>query len=150
MDDQAAEAAMAPVVRPPRPAVITLVGIVLYIWAALAALEAIAMFLNRDNDVWKASYGTTDEMTIVAVASAVLAMLLFAVASGLLSGAGWARIAIAIVVGLRLAALVWFMLGHVGGGAFTWSTLMSLALGLFVLWVLYGKDESNTYFEGYL
>lgn len=148
MDENAEMAAVAPV-QPTRPAVITLVGIVLYIWAAMAALEAVALFLNRDNDVWKASYGTTDEITIVAVASAVLALLLFAVASGILSGTGWARIAVAIVVGLRLASLSWFMLSHLGGGAFTWSTVLSLALGLFVLWALYGKDESVTYFEGY-
>ncbi len=148
MEENAEMAAAAPV-RPARPAVITLVGIVLYIWAAMAALEAVALFLNRDNDVWKASYGTTDEITIVAVASAVLALLLFAVASGILSGTGWARIAVAIVVGLRLASLSWFMLSHLGGGAFTWSTVLSLALGLFVLWALYGKDESVTYFDGY-
>ncbi len=148
--EENAEMAAAPPVRPSRPPVITLVGIVLYIWAAIAAIEAVAMFLNRDNDVWKEAYGTTDEITIVAVASAVLAMLLFAVASGILSGAGWARIAVAVVVGLRLAALTWFMLSHVGGGAFTWSTMLSLALGLFVLWALYGKDESVTFFEGYL
>lgn len=148
MDENAEMAAVAPV-QPTRPAVITLVGIVLYIWAAMAALEAVALFLNRDNDVWKASYGTTDEITIVAVASAVLALLLFAVASGILSGTGWARIAVAIVVGLRLASLSWFMLSHLGGGAFTWSTVLSLALGLFVLWALYGKDESVTYFDGY-
>lgn len=148
MDENADMAAAAPM-QPTRPAVITLVGIVLYIWAAMAALEAVALFLNRDNDVWKASYGTTDEITIVAVASAVLALLLFAVASGILSGTGWARIAVAIVVGLRLAALSWFMLSHLGGGAFTWSTVLSLALGLFVLWALYGKDESVTYFDGY-
>jgi O-antigen/teichoic acid export membrane protein len=148
MDENAEMAAAAPV-QPTRPAVITLVGIVLYIWAAMAALEAVALFLNRDNDVWKATYGTTDEITIVAVASAVLALLLFAVASGILSGTRWARIAVAIVVGLRLAALSWFMLSHLGGGAFTWSTVLSLALGLFVLWALYGKDESVTYFDGY-
>jgi O-antigen/teichoic acid export membrane protein len=148
MDENAEMAAAAPV-QPTRPAVITLVGIVLYIWAAMAAIEAVALFLNRDNDVWKATYGTTDEITIVAVASAVLALLLFAVASGILSGTRWARIAVAIVVGLRLAALSWFMLSHLGGGAFTWSTVLSLALGLFVLWALYGKDESVTYFDGY-
>ncbi len=148
MDENAEMAAAAPV-QPTRPAVITLVGIVLYIWAAMAAIEAVALFLNRDNDVWKATYGTTDEITIVAMASAVLALLLFAVASGILSGTRWARIAVAIVVGLRLAALSWFMLSHLGGGAFTWSTVLSLALGLFVLWALYGKDESVTYFDGY-
>ena len=148
MGDQG-DMAAAPPLQPARPPVITLVGVVLYIWAALAAIEAIAAFLNRNDDEWLAVYGDSDDITILALTSAVIALLLFAVASSLLSGAGLARMAVAVVVGLRLAALVWFMLSHRGGGAFTWSTIISLALGLFVLWALYGKDESNVYFEGY-
>lgn len=151
MDENAEmAAAAAPRLLPDRPPVITLVGVVLYIWAAMAAIEAIALFLNRNDDVWNTVYGDSDDVMILALSSAVLALLLFAVASSLMSGAGWARIAVAIVVGLRLAALTWFMLSHVGNGAFTWSTVISLALGLFVLWALYGKDESNVYFEGYV
>jgi O-antigen/teichoic acid export membrane protein len=66
-----------------------------------------------------------------------------------MSGVKWARIAVAIVVGLRVAVLTWYMLTHLGAGAFTWSTVISMAIGLFVLWALYGKDESVAYYDGY-
>lgn len=147
MEEQSA--AMAAPVQPPRPAVVTLIGIVLYIWAALAGIEAVALFINRNDDDWLAVYGDSDEITILALTAAVVALLLFAVASGVMSGAGWARIAVAIVVGLRLAVLTWYLLTHLGAGAFTWSTLISLALGLFVLWALYGKEESVEFYDGY-
>ena len=141
--------AAAPPIRPIRPAVVTLVGVVLYIWAALAAIESIALFLNRNADEWLAVYGDSDEILILALIEAVIALSLFAVASGIMSGAGWARIAVAIVVGLRLAVLTWYMLTHLGVGAFTWSTIISLALGLFVLWALYGKKESEEFYDGF-
>ena len=83
------------------------------------------------------------------MAQVILAVALFAVASGIMSGVKWARLTVAVVVTIRLAALTWFMLGHLGHGAFTWSTLVSLALGLFVLWALYGKDESDSFYAGY-
>lgn len=140
---------MAAPVRPIRPSVVTLIGVVLYIWAALAAIEAVALFLNRNADEWLAVYGDSDEILVLALVEAILALLLFAVASGVMSGAGWARIAVAIVVGLRLSALTWYMLTHLGRGAFTWSTIISLALALFVLWAFYGKEESVQFYEGY-
>ena len=137
-------------VAPRRPGVVTLVGIVVYINAVIAAVNAVGVFLNRDNTVWQATYNATEtELLWLAIIEGVLAVLLFAVGSGVMSGAKWARLAVGIVVGLRLAVLTWFMLTHLGAGAFTWGTVVALGLGLFVLWALYGKDESQAYYEGY-
>jgi hypothetical protein len=85
----------------------------------------------------------------LAIIEGALAVLLFAVGSGVMSGVKWARLAVGVVIGLRVAVLSWFMLTHLGNGAFTFSTIIALALGLFVLWALYGKDESEAYYEGY-
>ncbi len=148
MDNERQEP-MATTMGPTRPAVLTLVGIILFIWAALAAVEAIALFINRNDDRWLDVYGDSDEILILGLIQAVLALVFFAVGSGIMSGAKWARLAVAIVVGLRLAVLTWFMLTHIGAGAFTWSTAISLALGLFVLWALYGKEDSAEFFDGY-
>lgn len=142
--------AVAAAMAPPRPGVVTLVGIVVYINAAIASVTAVATFLNRDAAAWQATYNATEnELLWLAIIEGVLAVLLFAVASGVMSGAKWARLAVGIVVGVRLAVLTWFMLTHLGAGAFTWGTVVSLAIGLFVLWALYGKDESAAYYEGY-
>ena len=133
-----------------RPGVVTLVGIVVYISAVIAAVNAVGIFLNRDNEVWQAVYGVSDsDLLLLAAVEGLLAVLLFAVGSGVMSGAKWARLAVVIVVGIRVAALTWFMLTHVGAGAFTWSTVIAMTLGLLVLWALYGKDESAAYYEGY-
>ena len=141
------ESAMA---APRRPGVVTLVGIVVYINAVIAAVNAVGVFLNRDNTVWQATYNATEtELLWLAIIEGVLAALLFAVGSGVMSGVKWARLAVGIVVGLRLAALTWFMLTHLGNGVFTWGTVIALGLGLFVLWALYGKDESQAFYEGY-
>ena len=140
------ERAMAP----SRPGVVTLVGIVVYINAVLAAVTAVAVFLNRTNTDWQGTYGASEtELLWLAIIEGVLAILLFAVGSGVMSGAKWARLAVGVVVGLRLAVLTWYMLTHLGAGAFTWGTMVALALGLFVLWALYGKDESASFYEGY-
>ena len=137
-------------IAPPRPGVVTLVGIVIYINAVIAAVNAVAVFLNRDASEWQSAYGATEnELLTLAIVEAVLAVLLFLVGSGVMSGAKWARLAVAVVVGLRLAALTWFMLTHLGNGAFTWGTVISLAIMLFVLWALYGNDRSQAFYEGY-
>jgi hypothetical protein len=133
-----------------RPGVVTLVGIVVYINAALAAITAVAVFLNRNNGEWQSIYKASEnELLTLAIVEGLVAILLFAVGSGVMSGVKWARIAVAIVVGLRVAVLTWYMLTHLGAGAFTWSTVISMAIGLFVLWALYGKDESVAYYDGY-
>ncbi len=135
---------------PKRPGVVTLVGIVVYINAAIAAVVALATFLNRNAADWQGVYSqTSDELLVMALIEGAFAIVLFAVASGVMSGAKWSRLAVAVVVGLRLAVLTWYMLTQLGNGAFTWNTILSLAIGLFVLWALYGKDEAVTYYEGY-
>ena len=144
--EEAAAVAMAP----SRPSVVTLVGIVVFINAVIAAVNSIGIFLNRDDAAWHAAYNATEsELLTLAVIEGVLALLLFAVGSAVMSGQKWGRLAVGIVVGLRVAALSWFMLTHLGNGAFTWATVIALGLGLFVLWALYGKDESIAYYEGY-
>jgi hypothetical protein len=130
-----------------RPGVVTLVGILVYLWAALAAIEAIALFFNRNDDQWIAVYGK-DEIVWAAAVQAVIALALFAVGYGVLAGAKWARLAVAILVGLRLAALTWVMLVNLGQGAFTWIGLVGVAISLFILWSLYGDDRSIAYYEG--
>lgn len=135
---------------PSRPGVVTLVGIVVYINALIAAVNSVGIFLNRDNAIWHAVYGASDsDLVLLAVIEGVLAVLLFAVGSGVMSGVKWARLAVGIVVGLRVAAMTWFMLTHLGNGVFTWGLVVSLSIGLFALWALYGKDESVAYYEGY-
>ena len=76
------------------------------------------------------------------------AVLLFLVAGALMSGAKWARLAVAIVVGLRIAMAAYWMITHLGGGL-QWNALLAAGFGIFVLWALYGNDQSDAYFAGH-
>lgn len=83
-----------------------------------------------------------------AIGEFIVAALLFLVASAIMSGAKWARLVTAIVVGLNIAVVSWWMITHFGGGL-QWRALITVGLGIFVLWALYGNDQSEAYFEGH-
>ena len=40
------------------------------------------------------------------------------------------------------------MITHVGGGL-QWNAILSVGVGIIVLWALYGNEESDAYFEGH-
>jgi len=130
-----------------RPGVVTFVGVVLYIKAAIAAVIGIALLIDRDNleDVTGQS---SDALLTTAIVELILAVLLFLVASAIMSGAKWARIAVAIVYGIRIAVASWWMITHLGGG-FQWNAILQVGVGIFVLWALYGNEQSQEYFEGH-
>ena len=132
-----------------RPGVVTFVGVVLYIKAAIAVVVAIALFFNRDNaDFMSVTGRDSDWLTGTAVGEIILAVLLFLVAAAIMSGAKWARLAVAIVLGIRMAVAVYWMIVHFGGGL-QWNALLTVGIGIFVLWALYGNDASERYFEGH-
>jgi hypothetical protein len=132
-----------------RPGVVTFVGVVLYIKAAIALVVAIAIFFNRDNADFASITGRdSDWLTGTAVGELIVAVLLLLVASAIMSGAKWARLAVAIVIGIRMAVAVYWMIVHFGGGL-QWNALLTVGIGIFVLWALYGNDASDRYFEGY-
>ena len=130
-----------------RPGVVTFIGVVMYIQAAIAAVAAIVVFLERNNQSFQQLVGrTANELLGTAIGEAIIAVLLAVVAGALLSGAKWARFAVALVEGLRLVFSIWAVYAHIGGG-FQWNALITAAIALFVLWALYGNKESDEYFS---
>lgn len=130
-----------------RPGVITFIGVVMYIQAAIAAVIAIVAFLERNSSGFQEITGqSANELIGTAIGEAILAVLLAIVAAALLSGAKWARFAVALVEGLRLVFAIWAMIAHLGGG-FQWNALITAGIALFVLWALYGNKESDEYFS---
>ena len=129
-----------------RPGVITFIGVLIYISAAMAAISSIAAFLGKGT-AEAAALGLSDTSLVTAgIVEAIIAVLLVLTAYYLMSGSKGARLVVAIVMGIRLVAVVWIMLTHHVGG-FLWSGLLSAAFALFVLWALYGDDRSEEYFE---
>ena len=129
-----------------RPGVITFIGVLLYISAAMAAVSSVLAFLGKGTEE-AAFVGLSDtSLVTVGIVEAIIAILLVLTAYYLMSGSKGARLVIAIVMGIRLVAVVWIMLTHHIGG-FLWSGLLSAAFALFILWALYGDDRSEEYFE---
>ena len=131
-----------------RPGVVTFVGIVLYIQAAIAAIIGVALLFDREREALQELTGRESDFLIsTAIVELIIAVLLFLVASALMSGAKWARLLVAIVVGIRLAVVGYWLVTHLGG-AFNWNAVIYAGFGIFVLWALYGNDKSEAYFEG--
>ncbi len=88
--------------------------------------------------------GSTAHLECVVIGEVIAAILLFLVASAIMSGAKWARVAVAIVLGIRLAFATYWMIVHIGGGL-QWNAIVSAGIAIFVLWALYGnKTRRNT------
>ena len=133
-----------------RPGVVTFVGIVMLIQAFLTAVEGIVLLAFRDNiQDFLTEYGETisdSTSTGMAIGSLVVAALLALAGFGILGGSRVWRLLTIIVVAIRMAFAVWAMIVHPHGAFFT-TGLVTLLIGFFVIWALYGHKESEEYFE---
>lgn len=132
-----------------RPGVVTFIGVILYIQAFLAATAAIVSLAFKDRlDGVEVNGVTMSSNGVVATAGieAIMAVILFIVAAGLMRGSRGFRLFVAVVEGLRMASALVLMIFH-SGGAYVDSGLATLLIGAFVLWALYGHEKSEEYFE---
>ncbi len=134
-----------------RPGIVTFIGVILYIQAVLAVVAgimAIAYKTRIANSLERQSGVEFGDGSLIGfgIVELVIGVLLFLVASGIMRGSrGW-RLFVAIVVGINMAAALGSML-YYHTGAYVESGLVTLLIGVFVLWALYGHDQSERYFE---
>ena len=139
---------MQPAVR--RPGVVSFIGVVLYVQRFLAAVAAVAMLIWRDDvlDVLEREGPSLSDGAFpgTIIGEAVAAVLLIIVANGIMRGSKGMRLLVAIVQCFAMALAVYGLIAHHVGG-YVYRGVFSLFLGLFVLWALYGNEESDRYFE---
>jgi len=133
-----------------RPGVVTFIGVILYLQAFLAAVAAISMLIWR-NDILdylekEGSPLADGAFTGSIIGEAILAVLLLLVANGIMRGSSGYRLFVAIVQCLAMGAAIYVLIAHHAGG-YVYRGVFSLFVGVFVLWALYGNDESDRYFE---
>jgi len=133
-----------------RPGVVTFIGIILYIQGILAAVAAVSLLIWR-NDILdflekEGSPLADGTYTGTIIGEAVVAILLLLVGNGIMRGSNGYRLFVAIVQGISMALAVYVLVAHHVGG-YVYRGVFSLFIGVFVLWALYGNDESDKYFE---
>ncbi|MEX1280943.1 MAG: hypothetical protein AB1Z57_07580 [Acidimicrobiia bacterium] len=130
-----------------RPGVVTFIGVILWIQAALAGVAAVAVFAFRNDADFQAATGqSADALLGLAIAEVIVALLLAWVASAIMRGSRGVRMLVGVVMGLRIASSLWFMITHHQGG-FLYSGIANIAIALFVLWALFGNERSDEWFE---
>ena len=133
-----------------RPGVVSFIGVILYIQAFLAAVAAVSLLIWRDDILdfleKEGSPLSDGAFTGTIIGEAVAAVLLFLVANGIMRGSKGMRLFVAIVQGFTMALAVYVLIAHHAGG-YVYRGVFSLFVGVFVLWALYGNDESEAYFE---
>jgi hypothetical protein len=134
-----------------RPGVVTFIGVILYIQAFLAVVAGIVAiaYKTRLSDTLERQSGVNysdGSLLGLGIGELVLAVLLFVVASGIMRGSrGW-RAFVGIVEGLRMGFALFAML-YYHDSAFVESGIVTLLIGTFVLWALYGHEKSEEFFE---
>ena len=83
-----------------RPGVVTLIGIILFIQAAMAAGAAAALLINASDADHQGAFGVTEnELVSAGVVEAVFAVLFLLVGWGIMTGWNGSRIAVAVCSG---------------------------------------------------
>jgi hypothetical protein len=131
-----------------RPGVVTFVGIIIVVQGFLAAVAGIALIAFQGSDrLQEAVDQTGSALLATGIAELVSAALFLLVGFGILGGSNVARFLVVLVQGIGMALATWLLLTH-HTGAYTTRALVTLLIGTFVLWALYGHRESDEYFEG--
>ena len=133
-----------------RPGVVSFIGIILYVQAFLAAVAAVSLLIWRDDVLdfleKEGSPLSDNAFTGTIVAEVIAAVLLFLVANGIMRGSSGMRLLVAIVQCFSMGVAVYVLIAHHAGG-YVYRGVFSLFIGVFVLWALYGNDESDRFFE---
>ena len=133
-----------------RPGVVSFIAVIMYVQAGLAVIAGLSLLIWR-NDVldWLEQEGaplTDGALTGTIIGEFIAAVLLFLAAAGLMRGSSGWRLVIAIVQSLAMALAVYTLIAHHVGGL-VYRSVFTLFVGVFVLWALYGNDQSDRFFE---
>lgn len=134
-----------------RPGVVSFIGIVLYAQAFMAAIATVSILIWR-NDIADflekegSPLTSTGALTGTIVGEAIIAVLLFFVARGIMTGSKGFRLYVALIQCFAMGLAVYTLIAHHVGG-YMYRGVFTLFVGVFVLWALYGNEESDRYFE---
>lgn len=130
-----------------RPGALTLVVIYLWVVAVAAVLVGAIVLIGSWSDEVIAETGrTATELRIMGIFELALGLVIVFAAVALSSGARGARTLVAVVAVLRIAVTV-FLVAFAHTQAYLLAGLLHVLLPAFILWVLYGNDKVEAYFD---
>lgn len=129
-----------------RPGVVTFVAILLWL-QAISALVAgtIAVVFRNTEAVQDAVNQTANDLLAFGVIELAIGSLIALVALALQRGSRGARNLVGVVQAIRVGVATWAIATHHTGG-FMATSLVTIALAMFILWALYGNERSDAYF----
>jgi hypothetical protein len=131
-----------------RPGVVTFIGVIVVIQGVLAAVAGVVVLAFNSSDTIQAATNQTSSALVGAgIAELVVAALFLAVGFGVLRGNRASRFLVVLAQGIGMTLATWLLLTHHAGGYQTRS-LITLLIGAFVIWALYGHAESDEWFTG--
>lgn len=138
----------SPIIEERRPGIVTFVAVILYINAAMALFFGVFGYLQRGNADVQASLGLTEDQFLWwMILELIIGVFLLIVATGIMNGAGWARILVTIGMGFRLVqASLFATLGGTGGSVFLASVLYAI-IPLIALWAVWGHEKGEAWFH---
>lgn len=128
-----------------RPGVITFIGVIMLIQAALNLVAGVVMIaLNSQQRIIDETNLTSGELITSGIISLVVGAIVGLVTLALLAGSRVARGLVAAVQVLLVISATWHMFfNHTG--AWLFSGLLQVAIAVFVLWALY-NEKADAYY----
>lgn len=128
-----------------RPGVITFIGVIMLIQAALNIVAGVVMIaLNSQQRIINVTNLTSGELITSGIIALVVGAIVGLVTLALLAGSRVARGLVAAVQILLVITATWHMFfNHTG--AWLFSALLQIAIAVFVLWALYNEKSDEYY-----
>lgn len=131
-----------------RPGIVTFIGVIIVIQGFLAAVAGVVVLaFNSSDRIQAATNQTSSALVGTGIAELVIAAIYLLVGFGVLGGNRGARFLVVLAQGIGMAIATWLLLSHHSGG-YTTRSLITLLIGTFVIWALYGHRESDEWFTG--
>lgn len=130
-----------------RPGLLTLVTIYIWIVAIASLLVGAVVTIGSFNDEVIAETGrTATELQVIGITELAIGVIAVLVALALAGGSNGARTLVAVLAVLRILATV-FLVAFAHTSGYLIAGVLHILLPLFILWVLYGNDKVEAYFE---
>lgn len=138
---------MSEPVRPRRPISVTIVVVLVWIYAVLTILAGlILLFSAGDEQLVLETGATSGSIRLTALVGILLGLIVAVVATSLGGGSRFARFLVTLVLILRMLFDIYLL--AVWGGAFLGATIISILILLLILFLLWNSKASRFFNPG--